>query len=357
MTPGFDTTLISPSGQIVGTVGQARPASRRSTASTSIRPSATTRAPTPTSRSTRRSARSPSTRPPATGSTAACSRRCTARSRWQALPQRQADSPRRRAARLRRRARRLEDLPAQVQPGPRGRPDRPLPGHRRAPGAGPPGHRPEEEVRKHLVSALLLGGNVTVARGQDVGRRLQAHPRPARKAKQSGCVIAFSTFDAPVPSDSLFGRPGGGLDASGSDHRRRPLHEPGGARAAARRCSPRSSRRSRSRPARRIGIATGAVGAAHAGSGSTTPWYEAQAYNGACDAANDAHVLQISPVGGAPRRCTPSPTRPGACTWSTPTSRSATSPTTSPARPSLWLKTNTKPKKKRLACGSSGSRG
>ncbi len=35
-------------------------------------------------------------------------------------------------------------------------------------------------------------------------------------------------------------------------------------------------------------------------SGATTPWFQAQAYTGACDASNNAHVLQISPVAGAP---------------------------------------------------------
>ena len=33
----------------------------------------------------------------------------------------------------------------------------------------------------------------------------------------------------------------------------------------------------------------------------TTPWYEARgAYTGECSSADDAHVLQITPVGGAP---------------------------------------------------------
>jgi hypothetical protein len=32
----------------------------------------------------------------------------------------------------------------------------------------------------------------------------------------------------------------------------------------------------------------------------TTPWIESESYVGACSSDNDAHVLQISPVGGAP---------------------------------------------------------
>jgi hypothetical protein len=34
--------------------------------------------------------------------------------------------------------------------------------------------------------------------------------------------------------------------------------------------------------------------------GATTPWFQVQGYTGACDAGNNAHVLQISPVAGAP---------------------------------------------------------
>ena len=34
--------------------------------------------------------------------------------------------------------------------------------------------------------------------------------------------------------------------------------------------------------------------------GLTTPWFQLQGYTGACSSDNNAHVLQISPVGGAP---------------------------------------------------------
>ena len=45
---------------------------------------------------------------------------------------------------------------------------------------------PKKKVRKRLVSAILLGGNVTVAAGQQDRGRLQEHPRlharPSRSA-------------------------------------------------------------------------------------------------------------------------------------------------------------------------------
>jgi Protein of unknown function (DUF3089) len=62
-------------------------------------------------------------------------------------------------------------------------------------------------VRRKLVSAILLGGNVLVKRGADVGGDFK-HVPACHSARQLGCVIAFSTFDQPVPTPSLFGRPG-----------------------------------------------------------------------------------------------------------------------------------------------------
>ena len=67
------------------------------------------------------------------------------------------------------------------------------------------------EIEKHesehvrLVSAILLGGNVTVADGNDVGGDFDRTPA-CKHADQVGCVIAFSSFDHPPPVHSLFGR-------------------------------------------------------------------------------------------------------------------------------------------------------
>ena len=52
-------------------------------------------------------------------------------------------------------------------------------------------------------------------------------------------------------------------------------------------------------PGTTIGLATTLVGQPTP-SGATTPWFQAQAYTGACDSSNGAHVLQIAPVPGAP---------------------------------------------------------
>ena len=63
-------------------------------------------------------------------------------------------------------------------------------------------------VRKRLVSALLLGGNVTVRKRSAVGGDFRNVPA-CRSATQLGCVVAYSTFGTAPPADSLFGRVNG----------------------------------------------------------------------------------------------------------------------------------------------------
>ncbi len=65
-------------------------------------------------------------------------------------------------------------------------------------------------VRRLLVSALLLGGNVTVPIGGTVGGDFEHIPTCGSEA-QTGCVVAYSSFDTTPPPDALFGRVGSGL--------------------------------------------------------------------------------------------------------------------------------------------------
>jgi DUF3089 family protein len=60
-------------------------------------------------------------------------------------------------------------------------------------------------LRKRLVSAIILGGNLRVRKGKGVGGDFK-HIPACRSDKQLGCVIAWSTFDGPVPADAKFGR-------------------------------------------------------------------------------------------------------------------------------------------------------
>lgn len=66
---------------------------------------------------------------------------------------------------------------------------------------------PKPAVRSRLISAILLGGNVLVKPGpKGIGGDFK-HLPACHTATQLHCVIAFSTFDQPVPSGSLFGKP------------------------------------------------------------------------------------------------------------------------------------------------------
>jgi hypothetical protein len=59
--------------------------------------------------------------------------------------------------------------------------------------------------RKKLVSALLIGGNIQVPIGKNVGGDFK-HVPACTKGSQTGCVVGYSTFDTVPPNPSLFGR-------------------------------------------------------------------------------------------------------------------------------------------------------
>ena len=62
-------------------------------------------------------------------------------------------------------------------------------------------------VQERLISALLLGTNVAVPKGKDVGGAFKQVP-VCRSASQTGCVIAYVSFRStvPPPANSRFGR-------------------------------------------------------------------------------------------------------------------------------------------------------
>jgi hypothetical protein len=64
---------------------------------------------------------------------------------------------------------------------------------------------PDPAQHAKLVSALLLGGNVTVAPGQLSGGDFQKTPLCTQRA-QLGCVVAFSTYFEDPSAESRFGR-------------------------------------------------------------------------------------------------------------------------------------------------------
>lgn len=60
-------------------------------------------------------------------------------------------------------------------------------------------------VRRRLISAVLLGGNVTVRTDRPTGGDFQ-HIPACRVEGQFGCVVAYSLYNAIPPANSVFGR-------------------------------------------------------------------------------------------------------------------------------------------------------
>jgi len=65
-------------------------------------------------------------------------------------------------------------------------------------------------LRKLMVGAILLGGNVTVPKGKPVGATFKNVPA-CQVAGQTHCVIAYSSFLKEPPNPSFFGRVGSPL--------------------------------------------------------------------------------------------------------------------------------------------------
>jgi hypothetical protein len=153
-------------------------------------------------------------------------------------------------------------------------------------------------ARKLLVSAILLGGNVLVRKGADVGGDFR-HIPACRSQRQLGCVVAFSTFDQPPPANAIFGRtvePGravlctnparlaGGAGVLDSEYPTQPFA-----------------------PGSTIAAGMGLLGVSLPG--APTPWIEMPgSYRAQCT-GGAAHVLEITPLAGAPvPRPSPDPT-------------------------------------------------
>jgi Protein of unknown function (DUF3089) len=131
-------------------------------------------------------------------------------------------------------------------------------------------------VRRRLVSAILLGGNVIAGEFK--------HVPACRSATQLRCVVAFSTFNATPPPDAIFGR------ASVAGQRVLCTNPAalGGGSVRLHSVFPTTP----FAPGTAIGVETGLVGfpMPHV----STPWIEASVYTGRCSSAGGAHVLRIS---------------------------------------------------------------
>ncbi len=69
-------------------------------------------------------------------------------------------------------------------------------------------------VQEQLVSAILTGTTISVPKGAATGGTFKTLA-PCRSARDTGCVISFSTYRAtvPPPANALFGRHENGQDA------------------------------------------------------------------------------------------------------------------------------------------------
>ncbi len=75
---------------------------------------------------------------------------------------------------------------------------------------------PSPALRRQLISAVLLGGNLIVPEGKTVGGSFQNIPT-CQSAVQTGCLIAYSSFLKEPPNPSDFGRPSSLLGLGGAE--------------------------------------------------------------------------------------------------------------------------------------------
>jgi hypothetical protein len=68
----------------------------------------------------------------------------------------------------------------------------------------------DAKLRARLVLAVILGGDMEVRTGSLTGGSFEHIPLCSR-ARESGCVIAYSSFPSEPPASALFGRPGQGV--------------------------------------------------------------------------------------------------------------------------------------------------
>jgi hypothetical protein len=165
---------------------------------------------------------------------------------------------------------------------------------------------PFPAARRQLVSAIVLGGNVTVQRGRNVGGVFR-HIPGCRSARRTACVIAYSTFNEPPPADTLYGTPTGRISDFFGQSGRTDLEVL---------CTNPAALRGGSAPLHTLAPTTpfpGTIGVGirllYNGTPPTapTPWVEPMDhFSGACVESNGANVLMVTPIADA-RQPTPIP--------------------------------------------------
>jgi len=156
-------------------------------------------------------------------------------------------------------------------------------------------------VRKRLVAAYLLGGNVTVKKGSDRGGSFR-NVRACRSATQIGCVVAFSTFNQTPPPNAIFGRTGGRFEETfgqGSGSNLEVLcTNPAALRGGSAKLTTVLPSRAFSEKTT-IGVGNKLVGVTVPTPGTTYVEYRG-AFSGRCSSAGGARTLQVTSAAGAP---------------------------------------------------------
>jgi hypothetical protein len=150
----------------------------------------------------------------------------------------------------------------------------------------------QPQVRKLLVSALLMGANITVPIGKTVGGDFQNIPACSSEA-QTGCVVAYSSFAQTPPADAVFGRVATAINVIGFDKTAslqilcvNPASPSGGTATL--------------KPYLPIGFLKAVFGTAGSAWGASTPFVSfPDQYAGHCENTGGASWLQIDRLGGA----------------------------------------------------------
>jgi hypothetical protein len=150
---------------------------------------------------------------------------------------------------------------------------------------------PNPALRKQLVSADLLGGNVLVPKGGTVGADFKNVPT-CQFAGQTHCVVAYSSFLKEPPNPSLFGRVNSPLAPPIPEEIAKNLEvmcvNPAALFQGGNPSGPLFRYESTS-------PFPGLLGAFVKGAKGTTPWVAMPAeYNGQCQRANGATWLQLT---------------------------------------------------------------
>jgi hypothetical protein len=160
---------------------------------------------------------------------------------------------------------------------------------------------PSPELRKQLVSALIIGGNLVVPKGQVVGGDFQNIPL-CTSATETGCTIAYSLYGTRPKQSTLFGRIGAGPLRNGSGNTPDPATDEIACVNPAELSGDDGAFQTYTRSQAFPGLIGIGLQLLYFGlpPKASTPWIEpGEKYAGKCVTSNNAHVLYVRPANAA----------------------------------------------------------